>query len=106
MTATPPALICLNETFLDGEVIEFPGYVEVARRDRGRGKERGGVLIFASAKIAPKVTFVHSATDAERIWVTIHSSMGEVLVGNWYSTPGNMDHDGSIHTLRHEHAQL
>ena len=82
------------------------GYVEVARRDRGSGSGRGGVAIFATSSIADKVTCVHSSSKAERVWVVIHSSMGEVLLGTWYRTPGATDHDGSIQSLQNEHTEL
>ena len=104
--AVSPALICLNETFLDGEVIELPGYVQVARKDRARNCRRGGVLIFAAAGISSRVTCVHESTNSERIWVVIHSDKGEILVGSWYRTPGAMDHDKSIATLKEEQENL
>ena len=43
----PPALVCLNETFLDKSVktVQLEGYELVARRDRQGRKKKGGETI-------------------------------------------------------------
>ena len=45
----PPAIICLNETFLDKSIVrvELEGYEVSARRDREDGRKCGGVLVFS-----------------------------------------------------------
>jgi hypothetical protein len=59
--ATPPDIICINETFLDDGVenIELEGFDVVGRRDRSYGDDDrncGGVIVYARTAVASHVT--------------------------------------------------
>ena len=58
MSKTVPAIVCLNETFLDESVedVSLEGYIMVARRDRADGRKGGGVAVYALDSIANRVT--------------------------------------------------
>ena len=55
-----PALVCLNETFLDQSVENVPleVYDVVAHRDRTDGRKGGGVAVYASTSLANRATMV------------------------------------------------
>ena len=99
----PPALVCLNETFLDPstEDVELEGYQLIARRDRDDGRKCGGVAVFARADAARAVTLVEKSKTNERVWLVIHSDTGPYLLGVWYRPPqpGEVE---SIKSLREE----
>ena len=106
LSENPPGIVCVNETFLDGEAVEMQGYSVVSRRDRPLGKQRGGVIVFASDAIAAQVTEVYRSERAERVWCLVHADSGPLLLCAWYRTPGPTDADGSIGTILQEHQQL
>lgn len=84
-----PALICLNETFLDTSTGEVPleGYRVVARRDRKDGRKCGGVAVYALDSIHSRVTMVEESATNERVWLVLHADTGPYLVGVWYRPP-------------------
>ena len=85
----PPALICLNETFLDESVedVVLEGYSIVARRDRSDGRKCGGVAVYALDSIARRVTLVEKSKSCERVWLVLHTDTGPYLLGDWYRPP-------------------
>ena len=70
-----PNFVALVETFLSSSVISFqlPGYVEIGRRDRGRRRQKGGVISSVRKDLANYVVHLSNPNTAERIWVIIHS---------------------------------
>ena len=84
-----PALICLNETFLNRSVeeVNVEGYTVVARRDRDDGRKCGGVIVYAQDGLASRVTLIEQSADSERVWLIIHTDVGPYLVGVWYRPP-------------------
>ena len=86
-----PALICVNETFLDDSVDDdqlwLGGYKLASRRDRSDGREGGGVLCFVADRYATQVALCEHSDAHERSWHTIHSDIGPVLCGIWYRPP-------------------
>ena len=80
LIASPPEIICVNETFLDEGVedIVLAGYSVVGRRDRSFGgvdKRRcGGIIVFARADIADHVTPMLTSATHERIWLQLHTN--------------------------------
>ena len=84
-----PNIICVNESFLDETIGAVPveGFEEVARKDRPDGSGRGGVVVYASQAIAAQLSCVHSSTNAERLWLIIHTEQGPFLLGAWYRPP-------------------
>ena len=86
-----PAVICLNETFLEestsNTAATLGGYNLVARRDRKDGRSGGGILCFVAASISAQVTLCEHSADYERSWLTIHSEIGPMLLGVWYRPP-------------------
>ena len=98
-----PAILCLNETFLDRSIEEFsiPGYQCVARRDRKDGW--GGVAVYAADTVARRVVLVESSEAAERCWLTLHTQMGPFLLCCWYRPPAS-DDSSAIESFAAEHA--
>ena len=91
MMPSKPALLCVNETFLDRSVerIQLEGYEIVHRLDRRSGKQSGGVLIMAATEIAASVAFLEEGGEQdERIWAMVHTLHGPYLVCSWYRPPG------------------
>ena len=86
---TPPAIVCLNETFLDKSTstVTLCGYELVARRDRRGGRKGGGVAIFARVDISNSVTLLLGSADAERLWLILHTDQGPYLLCTWYRPP-------------------
>ena len=86
LSATPPDIVRVNETFLDDgvEQIELEGFDVVGRRDRsysGDDRSRGGVIVFARAEIANHVTLSMISEVAERLWIQLHTNNGPYLSG-------------------------
>ena len=86
-----PDLLCLNETWLDAttEQVEIEGYSVVARRDRSKKANRGGVMILALHQVADRVVPILSSAKSERIWAAVHTDQGQVAVCAWYRPPGS-----------------
>ena len=86
-----PALICINETFLDDSVddgvVSLGGYKLVARRDRHDGRFGGGIICFAADVFSSQIALSEHSVEYERSWLTIHSEIGPVLLGVWYRPP-------------------
>ena len=84
-----PAIVCINETFLDKSVlhVELEGYALVARRGRDDARKCGGVMVFARSDVAANVTLLHRSADSERLWLIIHTDHGPYLLGAWYRPP-------------------
>ena len=86
-----PAIICLNETFLDESVNDdqlwLGGYKLVSRRDRGDGRAGGGILCFVINRCVQQVVFLEHSQEHERSWHIIHSNIGPILFGIWYRPP-------------------
>lgn len=68
------------------ENITLESYEEISRRDR-TGQWGGGVALFAHTNFAPRVTLLQESENAERVWASIHSDQGPVLVCAWYRPP-------------------
>ena len=102
-----PLLVCLNETWLDEstENLELEDYCSVARLDRQDGREGGGVAVYARKADSNRVTLVHKSTQAERVWVMVHSEQGPFLVCNWYRPPVAGEQD-SLESFEKEWANL
>lgn len=95
-----PHIVCLQETWLDESVESVPisGYQVVSRRDReGTAKDDfGGVLVLRRDDFEDIVELKKSVED-ERLWCCVHSSMGPILLGNWYRPP---DDDATLSMSR------
>ena len=92
LCASPPAIICINETFLDDGVenIELEGFVVAGRRDRsysGDIRRCGGIIVFVRTEIADNVTLLQTSRVSERLWVQMHTDNGPYLLGVWYRPP-------------------
>ena len=85
----PPAIVCLNETFLDKstKLVELEGYEVSARRDRQDGRKCGGVLVFSRADIARNVTLLEKSGQSERLWLCLHTDQGPYHLCAWYRPP-------------------
>ena len=81
-----PHVVALCETWLDNSILHFDveGYTCVSRRDRG--SQGGGVLLLTSRDF-PFVSALHVSEIAERIWCTLHTRIGPVLLCVWYRPP-------------------
>ena len=97
-----PEILCLNETWLDRSIKDFPieGYTCVGRRDRTSGKKCGGVATYVINEKAAQVTSLEDSKDAERQWLVVHTNHGPVLIGNWYRPPS--EELGTIDSLETE----
>jgi len=84
-----PALICLNETFLNDSIenVYLEGYDVVARRDRNDGRKGGGVMVYALSSLSNRVTLVEESKTHERVWMVLHADTGPYLIGVWYRPP-------------------
>ena len=96
----PPAMVCLNETWLDKstEQVELNGYKLTGRRDRQDGQDdrkRGGVMVFSRDDIASSVTLLENSEHAERMWLVVHTDQGPYLLCIWYRPP----EPGEIQTI-------
>ena len=102
-----PSILCFTETWLNpciGRII-ISGYSVVVRRDRGDGRQGGGVIIFVADSIMHSVTPILVSGSAERVWVLLHSNIGPMLICCWYRPPdrGNIS---DVVSLRREFLQL
>ena len=91
MLDSPPAMVCLNETFLDESVADsqlgLSGYALVSRRDRRDGRSGGGILCFAAQRLAEQIVLCEHSEVDERTWHILHSDIGPILCGVWYRPP-------------------
>ena len=92
LSAAPPDIVCVNETFLDEgiEEIALEGFDVVGRRDRSHnGDERkcGGVIVYARSAIANHVTLISISGESERLWLQMHTNNGPYLLCAWYRPP-------------------
>ena len=91
LLATRPGLICLNETFLDESTSDnqlwLGGYKLLSRRDRCDGRSGGGICCFVADVFAEQVAVSERSASSERVWHTIHSDIGPLLLGVWYRPP-------------------
>ena len=98
-----PAFVALVETFSDGS-IESPtlsGYEQVARRDRGGLRQKGGNFLFARTDLLRYVVHLADSDVAERTWIIIHNDQMPTLFGLWYRPP-TYGEIGSIESLSTE----
>jgi exonuclease III len=111
LSASPPDIICVNETFLDEgvEEVALEGYSVAGRRDRSFGgvdKRRcGGIIVFARTDITDHVTLMLTSTTHERMWLQLHTNNGPYLLCSWYRPP-NPGEVLSIDAFDTELAQL
>ena len=100
LLTTGPAMICLNETFLDEGVrddqVWLGGYTLASRRDRQDGRGGGGILCFVADRFAQHIVFREHSEVHERSWHIIHSDIGPILCGVWYRPPCS----GEIDSIR------
>ena len=66
---------------------KLTGYEIVGRRDRGKKRQKGSIILFARKEFVRNVVDVANSENAERLWVVIHSDVGLVLFGVWYRPP-------------------
>ena len=94
LEAQQPHVVCIQETWLDAshKEVKIPGYVEVSRRDRHEGCNRGGVLTLRREDFHGLVKIANSETD-ERSRHFLRMGVETVLLGNWYR-PGASVFDG------------
>lgn len=98
-----PALVCLNETFLDKSIedIELEGCELVARTDRDDGRLGGGIAVYALRQIASQIALLERSSSAERMWLLAHTDTGPYAVALWYRPPDTGEVD-TIKSLRTE----
>ena len=87
----PPAMICINETFLDESVTDgqilVTGYRLVSRRDRADGRSGGGIMCMVHERYHGQVVMQEHSSVDERTWHVVHSDIGPILCGTWYRPP-------------------
>ena len=88
-------VLVIQETWLSDsvEAVMIAGFYLVGRRDRLLGPKRGygGVAVFASNSMS-SIALSHYSESAERMWCTLHTNIGDLLLANWYRPP---DDDGT-----------
>lgn len=103
-----PHIVCIQETWLDDGVEnpEVDGYKIVSRRDRTETAKDGygGVLVLARDDVE-NIAELKKSKEDERTWCTIHTSIGPVLLGNWYREPRD-DATSSMPRCRSELQEL
>ena len=78
-----PEIVCLNETNLKGvETPKLYGYSLVERLDR--------VAVYA-IDLFDGVEHVFSCIESERMWFTVHTMLGPLLLCAWYRSPAAGD---------------
>ena len=84
-----PALVALNETFVDESVhtITIDGYSLVSRLDRKSDTMGGGICLFARSDINYSIAHIADSNGFERSWHILHADRGSILVGTWYRPP-------------------
>lgn len=86
-----PDLLLLQETWLGGSIdsVSLPNYTVGSREDRIQGDKRGygGVAVLARAGAEDMVEPIFVSQHFEREWLTLHSDIGPILLGNWYRPP-------------------
>ena len=91
LMTSAPAMVCLNETFLDDSILDdqlwLSGYKLVSRRDRNDGRSGGGIACFAAVSIAQQVVLNEHSHNCERSWHIIHLDIGPISSGIWYRPP-------------------
>ena len=91
LEASRADIVCLQETWLDSSVeeVKLPGFRLISRKDRLLGQKAGygGVAVFARDEVADAVCFLEHSDVAERTWVALQSSVGPLLLCNWYRAP-------------------
>ena len=65
-----PFLVALTETLLDAstDAVCLTRYSLTSRRDRGDGRQGGGVALFAASAFADNVVFIAHSDGYERSW--------------------------------------
>ena len=68
-----PSVLCLTETWVDKGLpsLRLEGYTLISWRDRDDGQLGGVVAVFASEKLAHRVTLLENSQVAERSWVIL-----------------------------------
>ena len=81
--------VALNETFLDDstEKITLIGYDVIARRDRDC--HGGGIALFGKTSVYDIISHLENEASYERLWCTIYTHLGPILLGIWYRPPYN-----------------
>ena len=84
-----PLLVALTETWLDASTgaVCLTGYSLISRRDRGDGRQGGGVALFAASAFADNVVFIAHSGGYERSWRILHTSVGPLSFCVWYRPP-------------------
>ena len=87
-----PHVVLIQETWLDPTTkdVQIAGYVEVSRRDRHAGANRGGVLILKRDDFNGLV-HIRNCEDEERSLYFLRLGVDTILVANWYR-PGATTH--------------
>ena len=87
-------VVLIRETWLDRatESVDVPGYVQVSRRDRKDGANRGGILTLQREDFNGLAFNANNDID-ECGWHFLRLGVETILVGNWYR-PGASVHDG------------
>ena len=131
MLPIKPSVVVITETWLDSNT-EFPllsGYYVAARLDRcnsvhanetdcdseegeiedstttpGTRKKGGGVIVFAMDNLKC-IVHLEDSCKSERVWLTVHTNYGPLLVSGWYRRPARGEVE-SIESLAIEHSRL
>ena len=84
-----PLLVALTETWLDASTgaVCLTGYSLISWRDRGDGRQGGGVALFAASAFADNVVFIAHSDGYERSWHILHTSVGPLSFCVWYRPP-------------------
>ena len=84
-----PLLVALTETWFDASTgaICLTRYSLTSRRDRGDGRQGGGVALFAASAFADNVVFIAHPGGYERSWHILHTSVGPLSFCVWYRHP-------------------
>ena len=105
LAARRPQIAFLQETWLDEstEEVKIANYKTLARRDRSKEPNRGGVLTLVRDDFNSLV-YVSTSETEERIWHFLNVGVENILVGNWYR-PGSSEYD-EFNALQNEIAAM
>ena len=82
-----PHIVCVQETWLDASVpdLTFHGYRDASRRGRVEVKKAGygGIRLLVRNDLDCVVELCHGEI-VEYIFLTVHISIGPILLCNWY----------------------
>ena len=91
LSACHADVVGFQETWLDDSVLDLiiPGYILISRKDRLIGPKAGygGIALYAREEVASSISLLEHSAVAERSWHVLQTTIGPILVCNWYRPP-------------------